>query len=420
MERLSLDQKVPAQVLQLFKRIGALSCQLGFRSFLVGGFVRDLVMNQRAREADIAVEGDALRLVRVVCREGGWSVTVHHRFLTATARPKDPTFPLSRLDFVTARREDYRRPGALPQVTPATIREDLSRRDFTINAIALSLMPDDFGSLLDPLGGLSDIDHKVIRILHPLSFRDDPTRILRAVRYEQRFSFRIDRQTLSCLRKALTQGCFSTVSGQRIKGELIKIFHEPGPHKILRRMKELGVLRAVAPQLDVSHRRLRAVQTLRKRLDAYHGWEPVREIEGPFLAVLVSSEDAAQRLQERFSLSSKWLANARQVLFIVASQPLFTPGEMVLRLNRLPVEMVLAVSSLRTDISYRRWKRYLYQWRWEKPDITPEELRAHGLDGKGIRLALTAALKAKLDERADRFLQWERALAAVQSPEEAR
>lgn len=215
----------------------------GVPVYLVGGPVRDLLWGGPAQDLDFAVAGDAPALARQLAAALDGRAVVHSRFGTATVAAAN-----MRVDLVTARREIYPRPGGLPQVFPGTIYDDLARRDFSVNAMALPLTGAEPG-LLAPHGGAEDLNRRLIRILHPSSFIDDPTRLLRAARYEQRLGFRLERDTESRLREGIDRGSLTTVSGDRLRHELARIFAEPQPGPPLLRAAELGILAAIHPAL---------------------------------------------------------------------------------------------------------------------------------------------------------------------------
>ena len=208
---------------------------LSLAVYLVGGPLRDILLRIPIKDLDLVVEGDAPALARQLSEELGGRLLVHAQFGTATV-----TIGSSRMDLVTARKEVYPRPAVLPEVSPGTIEDDLARRDFSINALALSLT-EPLPSIRDPHDGVGDIGRGLIRVLHRRSFADDPTRILRAVRYEQRLGFRIEDETLSLAREALAQGHMASVSGDRVRHELDRIFQEERPTLPLRRAMELGI-----------------------------------------------------------------------------------------------------------------------------------------------------------------------------------
>jgi tRNA nucleotidyltransferase (CCA-adding enzyme) len=214
-------------------------------AFLVGGGVRDLLLGRRTVDVDVAIEGDARAAARELAERLGGEAKEHERFGTATVRAADLA-----VDLAATRRETYREPGALPEVELAGLAEDLGRRDFTINAMALDLNGASVGKLEDPHGGRADLDAKMIRVLHGGSFVDDPTRLLRALRYEARFGFRMDEQTERLAREAAAGAGFSTVSGARVRDELLDLLNEDEVAAAVERMHELGLDRALDPSLE--------------------------------------------------------------------------------------------------------------------------------------------------------------------------
>jgi len=230
--------RLPSELWELALEVGRRAEARGWRAFLVGGVVRDWLLGRPSPDLDIAVEGDAPELAS----DFPGKATVHRRFGTATVYLHG-----RRLDLATARSETYERPGALPSVRPGTIVQDLYRRDFTINAMAASLSPASPGELLDPFRGLEDLREGLVRILHPRSFIDDATRILRAIRYEQRLDFRIEADTLTLLARDLSM--LETISADRLRHELELFLREELPEKAFSRAQELGVLPRLYPPL---------------------------------------------------------------------------------------------------------------------------------------------------------------------------
>ena len=213
-------------------------------TYLVGGAVRDLLLGQDSVDLDLTVEGDGVAAARELAQRLGGSASEHERFGTATVRVGDLA-----VDLATARRETYARPGALPDVEPASLDEDLARRDFTVNAMAVALSEPGRGELRDPLGGSADLAGARIRVLHDRSFIDDPTRLLRAVRYEARLGFRLDPSTERLVREAVAADALSAVSGPRVRDELMDLLGEPAAPVAVERMRDLGVAVALHPQL---------------------------------------------------------------------------------------------------------------------------------------------------------------------------
>ena len=211
-----------SKVLTLLREAGLKAGSLGCRVYLVGGSVRDILLGRSHIDIDMTVEGDAIKLGKAVAKDTGAAITVYKSFGTCALVFKDG----SKIDFATARRETYKRPGAMPAIKPGKLKEDLKRRDFTINAIAVSIMTKDFGKVCDPFNGIGDLRSSLIRIMHPKSFTDDPTRIFRARRFAARFGFKIEPKTDMLMKKALISRALDTVSPGRIQKELMLISKE--------------------------------------------------------------------------------------------------------------------------------------------------------------------------------------------------
>jgi tRNA nucleotidyltransferase (CCA-adding enzyme) len=272
----------------------------GVRVALVGGIVRDLLRGERTgRDVDLVVEGDATELARRAAPSG--RVTVHPRFGTATVEG-DGGF---RMDLASARRESYPRPGALPEVDRATLEDDLARRDFSVNAIAWEPAA---GRLHDPFGGATDLAAGRLRILHPRSFVDDPTRIFRAVRYANRLGLAIDPKTRRLLRSALATGALETVSADRLRHELAKIVSEPGWPDAIRLAEKWGLLAALEPGWTISPRVRRALVRAADLADRVPPAAPRRAwLAGLLVAASELRGAARRRLAGRLALSGNEL-----------------------------------------------------------------------------------------------------------------
>jgi len=237
-----IEKTLTPDALALIKDLGQTVKGLNYHIYMVGGPVRDIMLGRPTVDIDIVVEGDAIALARSLAKALGCQSKTHPRFGTANLTVENLS-----VDMVTARSETYEKPGALPTVTPGSLRSDLVRRDFTINAMAASITTNDFGELIDYSGGLDDLQAGLIRVLHPNSFIDDATRIFRAVRYEQRMSFKIEPVTESLIKQNLPM--IDTISGNRLKNELNLIFKEDSCVKALERADELGILKQLHPSL---------------------------------------------------------------------------------------------------------------------------------------------------------------------------
>lgn len=226
------------------QHIAALADQLNMPLYLVGGPVRDCLLHRSVTDLDLTTEGDALTLARAVAHELGGAWKKFDRFGTAKVYLPGRELPI---DLATTRTETYAHPGALPQVTPDRIHADLIRRDFTLNAMAIRLDGPHLGELLDQFGGLADIRNGVLRVLHPRSFNDDPTRVLRGVRFEQRFGFVFAPETQALIPAALP--VIDQISGDRLRHEMELLFSEMQPLKALLRLQDSGVLSHIDPAL---------------------------------------------------------------------------------------------------------------------------------------------------------------------------
>ncbi|MEP6769819.1 MAG: hypothetical protein ABJC61_14190 [Acidobacteriota bacterium] len=249
----------------------------GVRIAVVGGVVRDRLLNVRdaGRDVDVTVEGDAIALARRAARSSGLTLKVHERFGTATlSMPGGWSVDLAR-----SRREIYRRPGALPEVSAATLEEDLARRDFTVNAMAVELSEPEV-RFHDPFGGAADLERRLLRVLHARSFEDDPTRALRAVRYANRLGLALERRTRGWLEAAVGAGAFETVSGDRLRRELERTLAEPRVAEAVRLSDGVGLARALHPELRGSAETLAA-------LDRAERMGRRRPAETPWLAALL-------------------------------------------------------------------------------------------------------------------------------------
>jgi tRNA nucleotidyltransferase (CCA-adding enzyme) len=263
-----IERALPAPLLKVIQTASQTASQMGYSLYFVGGFVRDLLLGTPTLDIDLVVEGDAIKLARRLSHQIGGRVRGHARFGTAKLIFDEAQRELSvpSIDFVAARTEFYEHPTALPQVERSSIKLDLHRRDFTINTLAIRLDPEHYGELLDFYGGEQDLKDGLIRVLHSLSFVEDPTRMLRAARLEQRLGFKIEERTEELIGNAL--GLLDRVSGERIRHELYLIFQEAEPEKGLCRLEDLGVLTQIHPALRCNDWLSGKYRLLREALEA--------------------------------------------------------------------------------------------------------------------------------------------------------
>ena len=362
--------------------------EAGLETYVVGGPVRDGLLGAPVLDLDFSVEGDATRLGNLLAERLGGRLTVHQRFGTATVDAGQ-----TRVDLVTARNETYRSPGALPDITPGSINDDLARRDFTINAMALPLSTGD-PAVIDRFGGIDDLERGLIRSLHGRSFVDDPTRMMRAVRYEQRFGFRIEERTLYDLKCSLRGGSMHTVSGDRWRHELDRVLGEENPGPALLRASELGLLAGVHPALSKD-------DGLRRLSGGYS--ETLSDSD--WLAALFSPlrEAEAEGVIGKLRLAGSRVALARDTIALGNLEPAILAA---CRASRL-----VAVLSGLQPAAISAWvrltgnpqvaaalQRFLGELRWLGPSLTGDDLLEMGVPRGPLMGEILARLReAKLD-----------------------
>jgi tRNA nucleotidyltransferase (CCA-adding enzyme) len=255
---------LPAEIENILYIISNLAKELKYKVYLVGGIVRDLLLDKQNLDIDIVVEGDGINFSNKLAGIIDAKLWTHKKFKTSVIVLRNKMH----IDVATASIEYYNKPAALPEVEEANIKQDLYRRDFTINSMAISLNKPDFGELIDYFGGRRDLKRKRIKIMHKLSIVEDPTRIFRAVRFEQRFSFKIDSQAESLIKNAIDMEIISKLTGVRIRDELVAIFEEEHPLKPLKRLYEYGALRKINLNNEIN---AKLENKLKKILDGYNG-----------------------------------------------------------------------------------------------------------------------------------------------------
>jgi tRNA nucleotidyltransferase (CCA-adding enzyme) len=280
---------LPVQQRHLLKQICRLADERDLSVYLVGGIVRDLLLKRGKGDLDLTVQGDGIAFARLVADRYGAGLVVFERFATARL-----TFPNGlKIDIATTRRESYAQPALLPTVQPASIEEDLSRRDFTINAIAVQLNQRQFGRVLDPYEGQRDLRARTIRVLHAGSFLDDPTRIFRAIRFEQRFGFRLERTTFHLLVQAASTNLIQRLSGPRLQNEILLLFAERDPIRTIARLAQLKLLRFLHRRLCYTKAVKRVVAALPKAFAWWVRRFPDSAIDRPIAYLMALSSESS-------------------------------------------------------------------------------------------------------------------------------
>jgi tRNA nucleotidyltransferase (CCA-adding enzyme) len=276
------------EVIVLLRTIGEIAGENGYTAYAVGGFVRDLLLRIKNLDLDIVVEGDGIKFAKKLAAHFGGAVRTHEKFSTALVIMPDGF----NIDVATARLEYYEYPAAMPTVELSSLKLDLYRRDFTINAMAINLNPEKFGTLVDFFNCQTDIKERRIRILHNLSFVEDPTRIFRAIRFEQRMGFTIGKHTEKLLKNAVKMNLFNRFFGSRCFTELKLIFSEENPIPAIRRMAEFDLLKFILPGLKFDRRMERNLAETQRAMDWYkllYLDEPCRQWQVYLFAILADS-----------------------------------------------------------------------------------------------------------------------------------
>ncbi len=384
------------EVQTLISNIASLATELNIPCYLVGGIVRDLLLNLPIHDSDLdfVFEGDAIKFGESLVKKYGGKLTHHYKFHTAIWHlPQTLDLRLATVDLITARKESYQHAGALPTVTPSTVDDDLHRRDFPINSMAIRLDGDHFGQLLDPLNGGVDLENKIIKVLHDKSFIDDPTRIFRAIRYETRYSFNLEPSTLNLI-NAESLSVLSKLSGERIRNELDLILDEEKASQILLRVAKLGILNSIHIKLPEFKDNYSDYLDMDSSLDI----PADRRTMGYMLWFMDLSEEEVFSICNRLDFSNEltlavWSAAQlkRSLLHLTDSKP----SVWAYALEKLPLLSIYAVYLVSGEDSLLS---YLSIWRHVKPHTTGEDLKKRGLKpGPQFREILSQLRTAWLD-----------------------
>jgi len=407
-----LLRRLPQERLSLLHALGNLADEGGVSLYLVGGVVRDLLLKRENWDLDLTVEGDGIAFARLVADRYGAGLAVFERFATARLAFPDGF----KMDIATTRQESYAQPAVLPTVQPASIEEDLSRRDFTINAIAVQLNPGQFGRLLDAYGGQRDLRAHTIRVLHAGSFQDDPTRIFRAIRFEQRFGFRLERATVRLLAQAASTNLIQQLSGPRLQNEILLLFAEHDPVRAIARLGQLKLLRFLHRRLCYTTKVKRVVTAVPKALAWWARRFPDSVIDRPIVYLMaLSSESSAvvvAALIRRLALSREQAKNVSaggrrvdRALKRLTNKGAARPSQVYRLLAELSDEaLVLLLAkqlSAQHGVRLSLLKRHLMAYvknKAVKTALTGRDLQAMGLrPGPQYKTILGQLLDARID-----------------------
>lgn len=388
-----LETRLPGAAGEALRGAIALAERGGIGLYLVGGGVRDLLLGGAQSDLDLVVEGDALAFASDIAEELDARLVSNARFGTAAVRGDG-----FRLDVARARAESYERPGALPSVRPARLTDDLGRRDLTINAMALRLVSPRAGEIVDPHGGREDLARRQIRVLHDGSFRDDSTRILRALRYAGRLQFRVERLTAKLMRSGLSY--LDTISGARLRHEFERIACEERVGEIVRLAGRLGAIAGVHPALGTGERELRAVARL-PHLALSH-----RDAVLLCLLLAGASPREAEDGIDRLALTGRQAGAVRGFVALCGRETRLARASLrasdaARLLEGLPPAAIEAFSLVAGQpLAADRARRYLGEWRFVRPRLNGRDVEALGVPhGPRVGAAMASLREARLDGR---------------------
>ncbi len=398
-------ERLPQKIHDIFKTAGEIGDKMGCNVYVVGGFLRDLFLRIENYDVDLVVEGDGIVFAHSLGESYGGRVNSHKRFATAAV-----VLPGKfKIDVASARMESYEHPAALPVVEEGSIRNDLYRRDFTINSLAVKLNGKKAFHLIDFFGGQKDLREKAIRILNNLSFVEDPTRAFRAIRFEQRFNFEIGKQTLALLKSAVRKNLLERLSGSRVLNELILMFKEKEPQRMVKRMASLGLLQFLHPSINIHDKDI----SFFKRINEAVVWYDLLYTGKPLKTWLVYLTGLFKDLtpeQAMNACSKLGVSEREQETVVKGRERILKVGKLLeakkspssadvyKALHPLQIELLLfLMASLQKEDAKKYLSNYMTRLRDVKIELTGKDLIALGFTpGPLFKRALDAVLYAKL------------------------
>ncbi len=403
-----LEDRIPSHVVRMLRTIGKEADSMGYAAYVVGGFVRDLLLGIENLDLDIVVRGDGIKLASAFSERYRGRIKSHPRFGTAVVILPDGF----RVDFATARTEFYEYPAALPTVEISSVKKDLYRRDFTINTLIIQLNPAEFGRLIDYFGGQRDLKDRAIRVLHNLSFVEDPTRAFRAIRFENRFHFSIGRHTSNLIKSAVRMNLFEKLSGKRLRIELESLFQEEDPFPSVQRMQAFDLLQFIHPNLKIKPETRELFASIKNVLAWFNLLFLEIRIESHLIylagLLLPLKEDEIRQVANTLDLGKdlcgKYLIGTdsfRRILNRFQHEQKIAASEIYRTLVKVPMETILLMmSATPSRIAKKRFSNYLTRFMSVKPETTGSEISSLGFKpGPIYRKILNRLLEARLDRK---------------------
>jgi tRNA nucleotidyltransferase (CCA-adding enzyme) len=393
----------------ILKDIGNVAEKMGYNVYVVGGFVRDLLLNRKNEDIDIVVEGDGILFAKKYAKHANARIHPHEKFGTAVVIFPDDF----KIDVATARTEHYASPAALPTVEKSSIKLDLYRRDFTINTLVIHLNGDNFGTLIDFFGAYQDLKEKVVRVLHNLSLVEDPTRVFRAIRFEQRFGFHIGKLTDHLIKNAVQMKFIKQLGGRRVFSEIRQILQEDNPLPAIQRMNDYEILQMIDIQLNP--KMIKCVEAIKKVL----AWHELLFIDETYVKWAVyfmglihnTRLESIQKICDYLDLSQQYrqmfCKDKHQAQLLLRSlettKKQIKNSELYHRIKYYKTEVILFMMAYaKKDIVVRMLSHYHSRLKRMKPFITGKDLKQLGLEpGPLYSKVLEAVLNARMDNLVD-------------------
>ncbi|MGM0454427.1 MAG: CBS domain-containing protein, partial [Thermodesulfobacteriota bacterium] len=409
-----MQERLSPQIVEMLRHMGEVAKSLGCTAYAVGGFVRDLFLYRHNLDIDIVVEGNGIAFAKTFAGRYGARINAYAKFGTAVI-----VFPDGfKIDVASARMEYYKFPAALPTVEMSSVKLDLYRRDFTINTLAIFLNPDKFGQMIDFFGGQRDLKEGSIRILHNLSFVEDPTRVFRAIKFEQRFGFTIGKLTAGLIENAVKMDFFKRLSGRRVFSELCQILKEDNPIPALIRLNEFDLLQVIDPTIKLDKKRIATLDAARDVLS----WYELLYIEDNYrqwavyflLLIRHADQEKTRDICRHFELSPRYeklfaeeRAAAESCLYQLGRELPMKNSALYERLSGFSTELLLYMMAVtRKETIKKAISHYVTDLRNVGISVTGNDLKQLGLPpsplyGQILRALLAEKLDGNIETRQD-------------------
>lgn len=401
-----MEERIPEKYMNLLKKIGVVASQSGYGVYVVGGFVRDLMLYRDNDDIDIVIEGDGITFAKKFARMESARISTYEKFGTAVIILPDGF----KIDVASARMEYYKEPAALPEIEMSSIKLDLYRRDFTINTLAIRLDPQHFGILIDFFAAQRDIKDKAIRIIHNLSFVEDPTRVFRAIKFEKRFNFTIGQLTSGLIKNAVKMDFFKRLGGVRVFSELKQILEEEDPIPAIISLFEFGLVKYIHPEIKLTDDLIKLLESVKKVIiwyDLIYDEEKCEKWLIYFMALMeTQSKNISGEISMRLKFPPKYVKffnkerfKAHGSLFWLRRYLPISNSKLYNHLSHLKTELILYIMAITEDEQIKMAiSHYFSELRKTKISVKGKDIKKLGISpGPVYKSILNSILDAKLD-----------------------